>query len=137
MSDAQSQAYRDSNPLPEKEFTFKERVIPYTGDAEIDAMLHECIKTMASKGAEYTVGSRDRLANFRGVAADVGIEMEKAWYVFFNKHLRALQSYIKNGCVVKSNEPISGRIMDLIVYLLLFHKMSMEIERERAKDIPF
>ena len=102
-----------------------------TGDAEIDAFYRECIKCFQEKGAEYTVGSKDRLANFRGVAEDVGIPMEKAWYVFFNKHLRALQSYIKNGCQVKSNEPISGRIMDLVVYLTLFHKMVLEIERKR------
>lgn len=105
-----------------------------TGDPEIDALYRDCLKCFAEKGEEYTVGSKDRLANFRGVAEDVGIPMEKAWYVFFNKHLRALQSYIKNGCYVKSNEPIQSRIMDLIVYLTLFHKMSLEIERKRAAE---
>lgn len=104
-----------------------------TGDAEIDAMLNECIKTLSTKGAEYTGGSPDRLNNFRMVGKDVDVPMEKVWYTYFNKHLRALQSYIKNGCVVKSNEPIQGRIMDLIVYLLLFNKMTLEIERTRQK----
>jgi hypothetical protein len=107
-----------------------------TGDPEIDALYRECITCFAEKGAEYTVGSKDRLANFRGVAADVDVPMEKVWYTFFNKHLRALQSYIKNGCTVKSNEPIRSRIMDLIVYLTLFHKMSLEIERKRKEAAP-
>lgn len=103
-----------------------------TGDAEIDKMLDECIRTLSTKGAEYTGGSPDRLNNFRMVGTDVDVPMEKVWYTYFNKHLRALQSYIKNGCTVKSNEPIQGRIMDLIVYLLLFNKMTLEIERKRT-----
>lgn len=105
--------------------------IELTGDQEVDAMLRDCIEIMASKGQEYTGGSPDRLNNFRQAGQDVGLPMEKVWYVFFNKHLRAIQSYIKNGCVVKSNETIHSRIMDCIVYLLLFHKMALEIERAR------
>lgn len=107
--------------------------IKLTGDLDIDDMLRKCVKTMATKGAEYTVGSVDRLANFRGVGEDCGIPMEKAWYVFANKHIRAVAAYVKNGCRVQSNEPIEGRIMDVIVYMLLFHKMSKEIESTRAK----
>jgi hypothetical protein len=114
-----------------------------TGNVKIDSMIERCVRTMATKGAEYTVGSEDRLANFRGVSQDVGIPMEKAWYVFFNKHLRAIQSYIKNGCRVKSEEGITGRIMDCIVYLLLFYLLSIEKESsgetidrwERDKDV--
>lgn len=107
---------------------FKEARSRLTGDYHIDDMIGRCVTTMATKGAEYTVGSSDRLANFRGVAADVGIPMEKAWYVFFNKHLRAVQSYIRNGCKVKSEEKISGRIMDCVVYLLLFYLLTIENE---------
>jgi hypothetical protein len=117
-----------SLPKPEELVPLSEVL---TGDPEIDALYRDCIKCFAEKGAEYTVGSKDRLANFRGVSQDVDVPMEKVWYTFFNKHLRALQSYIKNGCTVKSNEPIQSRIMDLIVYLTLFHKMSLEIERKR------
>ena len=120
-----------SLPKPEEELRLADVL---TGDPEIDALYRDCIKCFAEKGAEYTVGSKDRLANFRGVATDVDVPMEKVWYTFFNKHLRALQSYIKNGCTVKSNEPIQSRIMDLIVYLTLFHKMSLEIERKRAAE---
>lgn len=102
-----------------------------TGDPDFDEMLARCIETMDTKGQEYTAGSKDRLANFKGVAADVDMPMEKVWYTFFNKHLRAIQSYIKNGCEVKSNEGIDGRIMDCIVYLLLFYKMTNEIGRTK------
>jgi hypothetical protein len=104
-----------------------------TGDVEIDLLLRKCIETLSTKGVEYTGGSPDRLNNFRQVGEAVGIPMEKAFYVFFNKHIRALESYIKNDCEVKSEESIHGRIMDLIVYLLLFEKMSLEIERNKKK----
>jgi hypothetical protein len=104
------------------------------GDKEMNEMFRDCINTMSSKGKEYTGGSPDRLNNFRQAGVDVGLEMEKVWYVFFNKHLRAVQSYIKNGCKVQSNEPIQSRIMDCIVYLFLFHKMSQEIEGKRKQQ---
>lgn len=103
-----------------------------TGDGETDRMLADCIKTMSSKGKEYTGGSPDRLNNFRQAGIDVGVPMHQVWYVYYNKHLRALQSYIKNDCKVQSNETIQSRIMDCIVYLLLFNKMTLEIERSRA-----
>lgn len=116
--------------------TLREKgVVPeLTGDKEFDLMFEECLKTMSSKGKEYTGGSPDRLNNFRQAGTDVGIPMEKAWYVFFNKHLRAVQSYIKNNCRVQSNETIQSRIMDCIVYLFLFWKMSLEIERKQKDD---
>lgn len=114
--------------MPDEPAPEREAHPEYTGDPDIDAMLADCIRTMSTKGKEYTGGSPDRLANFRGVAQDVGIPIEKAWYVFFNKHYRAVQAYIKNGCKTLS-EPISGRIMDCVVYLLLFHKMTLELEK--------
>ncbi|MHB8407779.1 MAG: hypothetical protein ACYDHY_06650 [Acidiferrobacterales bacterium] len=107
----------------------KPKKVALTGDQEMDTLLEACLNTTRTKGAEYTGGSPDRLNNFRQAGADIGLPMEKVWYVFFNKHLRALQSYIKNGCQVKSNETIDSRIMDCIVYLMLFQKIVKEVER--------
>jgi hypothetical protein len=105
--------------------------IMLTGDPDIDKMIEDCLHTLKTKGAEYTVNSVDRLANFRGVAEDTGVPMEKAWAIFWNKHVRAIMAYVKNGCKVQSDEPIRGRVMDCIVYLLLFTKMIAEIEGKR------
>lgn len=102
-----------------------------TGDEETDKMLDDCIKTMSSKGKEYTIGSTDRLHNFRTVGEQVEQPMEKVWFTYFYKHYSAVVSYIKNGCKVQSNETIQSRIMDCIVYLILFNKMSLEVERVR------
>lgn len=106
--------------------------IELTGDPDVDVMIRDCLETMRSKGQEYTIGSTDRLANFRRVGEQLDVPMEKAWAIYFYKHYCAVMAYIKNGCQVKSNEPISSRIMDCIVYLLLFHKMVKEIEGGRV-----
>jgi hypothetical protein len=99
--------------------------LPPSGDPDVDSMLSRCLETFRTKGEEYTAGSPDRLANFRAVGQAVVIPPEKAWFTYFYKHYSALVSYILNG-ETKSNETIDSRIMDMIVYLLLFDKMVKE-----------
>jgi len=106
--------------------------VQLTGDKEIDELLVECMETLRDKGAEYTIGSKDRLHNFRTVGNTIGLKMPQVWFTYFYKHFSSLSSYIKNDCTVKSVEPIQSRIMDMIVYLLLFHKMVKEIEGTRS-----
>lgn len=78
------------------------------------------IKDLAdTKGKEYTVGSADRLENFKGEATNCGITAYQIWSVYASKHYRSIQSYIRSGGKVFSTEPIEGRIDDLILYLLL------------------
>lgn len=89
-----------------------------TGDACMDALLHDCILTMKAKGHEYTGGSADRLNNFRTIATEIGLPMRQVWYVYFNKHLRALQTWVRDG-ELKSNETVQDRMVDLVNYLLL------------------
>jgi hypothetical protein len=71
----------------------------------------------ATKGKEYGKET-DRLANFSEVAGEVSLDPLEVWYVFASKHYRAITSYIREKQVY-SNEPIEGRIDDMIVYLLL------------------
>lgn len=114
------------------------KAVKLTGDKDFDEMFSNCIATLATKGEEYTVGSKDRLANFKRSAdklrrPGVDIQMQDVWLIFFDKHWSAIQNYLKNDCHVKSNEPIQGRIMDCIVYLILFSKMVREIESNRKE----
>lgn len=114
------------------------KAVKLTGDKDFDEMFSNCIATLATKGEEYTVGSKDRLANFKRSAdklrrPGVDIQMQDVWLIFFDKHWSAIQNYLKNDCHVKSNEPIQGRIMDCIVYLILFSKMVKEIEINRKE----
>lgn len=82
------------------------------------------------KGGEYS-GDVDRLANFRRNAQALGLENETVWAVYAAKHWDAIMQYVKDlttGQSRKRMEPITGRVDDLIVYLLLFKAMCEERE---------
>ena len=89
------------------------------------------IKSLSSlKGGEYA-GDSDRLANFRRNAAALGLPMETVWAVYSAKHMDAIMQYIKDlneGKTRERLEPISGRVDDLLVYLLLFKAILEEHE---------
>ena len=101
-----------------------------TGDGDIDELLQKCLNTMVEKGHDYTMGNPDRLHNFKTVGAAIDLPPLKVLFTYFFKHYTAFASYVKFGKV--ESEPIEGRIMDLIVYLLLAHKMIKEQARENA-----
>ncbi len=82
-------------------------------------------KTMVSKGKEYTIGSDDKLANFKQVAKDTGLTPMQVWAVYFLKHIASICNYVKDGREA-SNEPISGRIMDARNYLALLRGLIEE-----------
>jgi hypothetical protein len=107
--------------------------VSMTRDSDMDSLLDECMEVLHAKGTEYTVGSPDRLANFRLAANDLGLTMPQIWHVYFFKHYRAIVSYIKSGRTF-SDEGIRGRIKDAIVYLLLFGKMVAELERKSPAE---
>lgn len=79
----------------------------------------ECIDLIKVKNADYSQGEQkgDRIAAFRRIARDINITMEQAWAVFCQKHWGAVMKFIKDGSV--ESEPIEGRIMDIINYMVL------------------
>jgi len=83
-----------------------------------ESMHHAELDTMVKKGKEYTIGSDDKLANFKMVAKVTGITPMKVWQVYFMKHIASINNYVKDG-IEASNEPIEGRIMDARNYLAL------------------
>jgi len=103
-----------------------------TGDKDFDSMLKQCIACLESKGEDYTMGTNDRLHNFRTVAEFTGLTKEQVLGVYFYKHISAIFAFIKNGGTHES-EPISSRIMDAINYLLLFEKMIQENKGRETK----
>lgn len=81
-----------------------------------------------SKGAEYAHGD-DRLDNFRRGAKAVGVSMEVVWRIYAGKHWDAITTYVQDineGKTRERSEPITGRINDLIVYLILLKAMCVE-----------
>lgn len=88
----------------------------------IDDTFRMVQKITASKGREYTLDSDDQLANFKRHAQALGVSPELIWAVYFNKHIDAINTFVRDthaGVDRVRSEPITGRIDDAIVYLLL------------------
>ena len=101
----------------------------------IDETIEKITTLSKLKGGEYA-GDDDRLANFRRNADRLGVSMETVWAVYAAKHWDAIQTFVQDLNVGKSRdrlEPISGRVDDLLVYLILF-KAILE-ERDAPKDL--
>lgn len=81
-----------------------------------------------TKGRDYT-GDDDALANLRDMPR-AGITGGQKLWVYLDKHLRAIETYIREGQV--ESEPIEGRIHDAVLYLLLFGAL---VEERRERDV--
>jgi hypothetical protein len=116
----------------QQELKLKTQPRRLTGDQDFDEILEECFNILGVKGDDYTIGTHDRLHNFKTVSGFTGMTPPAVLGVYFYKHVAAIFAYIKsNG--KKQSEPISGRIADCINYMLLFYKMVKEIERGNIK----
>lgn len=103
-----------------------------TGDPDFDEVIKSCAKILEVKGEDYTIGTGDRLHNFKTVGEFTGMTPEQTLGVYFYKHVSAIFSYIKKGGKSES-EPIEGRIADCVNYLLLFQKMVNARKRGELK----
>lgn len=77
------------------------------------------------KGADYTKGSADALANFKEGGKAIGIDPKEVCWVFMNKHYQAITNYVRTDGKSES-EPISERIKDMINYLVLLQAIITE-----------
>lgn len=95
--------------------------------------LDECQTVLGIKGAAYA-GSGDVTANFKRVAASLGLTPYQVWAVYAGKHVDTIFSAIKLSPVapVDKSEGLDGRIVDAINYLLLL-KALLKI----SEDVPF
>ena len=91
-------------------------------------LFQKCLDTLESKGRVYS-GRVDAFRNFTGIADELGINRKTVWWVYFRKHIDAIGTYI--SCDYKDPEPIEGRIVDAINYLILLYGM---IEQERKGE---
>jgi len=94
----------------------------------IQAQVARINKLAESKGGEYA-GDTDRLANFRRNGERLGVPMELVWAVYAGKHWDAIQQFVQDLVAKRDRqraEPISGRVDDLIVYLILFQAILEE-----------
>jgi len=75
------------------------------------------LKLLQAKGDSYA-GAQDVTANFKRAASRAKITPLQAWLVLFNKHLDAVERYIR-GENLEDLESLHSRVVDLINYLFL------------------
>lgn len=90
----------------------------------VQKFLEECLDTMQKKGDAYAGKDQDRFANFNKLAAKLDMSREKILMVYMQKHLDAIESFIRGEYA--DPEPISGRVKDVINYLLILAGMIKE-----------
>ena len=91
----------------------------------MQATFEACAAISKAKGADYTKGSMDALANFKEGGKDIDIDPVKVCWIFMNKHYQAITNYVKITGQSES-EPISESIKDMINYLVLFFGLIVE-----------
>lgn len=92
--------------------------------------LYERLKALtASKGEEYKRREGNQFANFERGAQALGLTREQVLMVYLSKHLDSITTYVKDRAAGQEKqyaEPITGRIDDAILYLLLLRGMAVE-----------
>lgn len=92
--------------------------------------LYERLKSLtASKGEEYKRREDNQFANFERGAQALGLTREQVLMVYLSKHMDSIVTYVKDRAAGQEKqyaEPISGRIDDAILYLLLLRGMAIE-----------
>lgn len=95
-------------------------------------MFADIEKIGAAKGIEYASG-KDRLGNFKRAASELEISPEKVGWIYFKKHLDAINTYLKDGREY-SEEGIRGRFLDAINYLTLIYGLIYESKLDSDHD---
>lgn len=88
----------------------------------VDPTLAEAKRILVGKGDEYS-NAQEVTTNFRRNAEKLGLSVYSVHAVYMGKHLDSIERYIRErqaGNWPKMEEPIQGRVVDVINYLLLF-----------------
>jgi len=105
--------------------------------------LHERLLALtAAKGEEYTQRAQSQFANFEASAARLGLTREQVLMVALDKHMFSVTTWVNDSARGEAREyaePITGRVDDAILYLLLLRGMMVErlapgIAGERAGE---
>lgn len=83
----------------------------------------QCMAEMRRKGAEYAVDG-DPNGNFYRVAEETGQTHLQVWHSHFAKHMDAIRNYVKDPSRQMA-EPLEGRIVDAVNYLILLATMEL------------
>lgn len=98
---------------------------------QTNELLSKAEKIREVKNADYSRGNiTDMNAAFKEMANEVGITPLQVWSVFAKKHFKAIDSFIKFG---SESEPIEGRIIDAMNYLLILNSLIKEQNESEKK----
>lgn len=84
-----------------------------------------CLDILSTKGQDYCPDN-EALKEVYRIAQETGSTPRKVLWVYFRKHVTALQTWVLSGAV--ASEPIEGRLQDLANYAALF-RVLIEIEK--------
>lgn len=93
----------------------------------MDEVLSEARKVLTEKNLSYARQS-DALYNFKAAATLTEASPLKVWSFPFVKHFLSIMAYVRRG---DESEPIEGRAIDLINYLVFFVALVREERRRR------
>ena len=96
-------------------------------------MVKEEMDLLNKKGAEYA-SDADALANFKRQAEAWGVSPLVVLGIFMDKHYSAVQSYVRKGGKIVSNEPIEGRVNDLRNYAFLLLALIEDLKASEPKN---
>jgi hypothetical protein len=91
-------------------------------------LLSACNTTTKEKGPAYTGEDKDVLSNFKQMAKRFGVSPLVVWGIYMNKHVDAINSFIKNPKIHLGSEPPESRIVDIINYAVLGQALLKEQE---------
>lgn len=101
---------------------------------DFDALFEETVSEMklilCQKGKDYS-SEEDRNSNFKEIAELIGITPQQVWSVYFMKHVISVMNFVKKG--VLHSEPIEGRILDSLNYLVLFRSLVKEKKESKSE----
>ena len=93
----------------------------------MDSIIKE-VNTMRDAGQkEYAHDDDDVFANFNRVGALLDIDRKKVIMTYMLKHIDGVAAYVKGH--VSQREDVTGRITDIIVYLMLLWAKSVPGEK--------
>ena len=95
--------------------------------------LTEAISISDQKSTEYTISDKDRLANFKAVAARLGITPQQALMVYVLKHVDAICNDAKTGKQF-SDESFRSRALDICNYMILATALHEDLSHTRGNN---
>ena len=104
----------------------------------IDELYERLRALTATKGEEYKRREDNQFANFERGAQALGLTREQVLMVYLSKHLDSITTYVKDRAANQEKqyaEPITGRIDDAILYLLLLRGMAVQNEVKAILDV--